>query len=143
MSVSAEQRKKGNHNTSGAASSTLLKVEKSTYDTAAVPLMLSVNRTFSWNRLCFGGDESLWTPEIRGGYVPQIGAKRAVTRNTLTATNQSFRASSANMADSYATVGAGMKIKIRDKFIFAVDYDYAFASKYQNHTLTAMYGVSF
>ena len=137
---------KGRNTATGANSNTLLRARKNTYDAAAIPLMVSLNRTFSWNRLCFGGERSLWTPEVRGGYVPQIGAKRASTRNTFVSganNGASFRARSTTMTDNYGTVGAGMKMKIRDKYIFAVDYDYAFSSKYQNHSLTAMYGVSF
>ena len=134
---------KGRNTGTGANSTTTLRVAKNNYSTLAVPIMVSMNKTFSWNRLCFGGERSLWTPEIRGGYVPQFGAERAVTENTLVTQGVDFRSKSAKMGRGYGTVGAGMKMKIRDKYIFAVEYDFAFASKYQNHSVTAMYGVSF
>ena len=131
-------------NTGGGASTSLLRVDKSKYSSAAMPIMISMNKTFSSGFLCLGGYESLWTPEVRGGYVPQFGAKRITTTNTITgSTYPSFSARSTSMNAGYGTVGAGLKIKIRDKYIFGVDYDFAFSSKYQNHSLTAMYGVSF
>lgn len=123
-----------------------LRVDKNSYDSVAVPIMVSLNKTFSANFLTFGGSESLWTPEVRAGYVPQFGSKRARADVAFVggpAAGEKFSSLSTSMTDDYGTVGAGVKIKIRDKYIFALDYDYSFASKYTNHSLTAMYGVSF
>ncbi len=65
--------------------------------------------------------KSLWTPEIRGGYVPVVGDKRASIDNvnsyTGTAPDVTFRNKSNAFTGSYATVGAGLKIKLADKFI--------------------------
>ena len=133
--------------TNGGGNNDRLGVDKNTYTKIAVPIMVSANKTFSSSRfLCFGGKPSLWTPEVRGGYVPQFGSKRARADVAfLDGANAGarFSSKSTSMADDYGTVGAGVKIKLRDKYIFAVDYDYSFASEYQNHTVTAMYGVSF
>ena len=129
----------------GDVSNTVLAIGKSNYSNVAVPVMVSMNKTFSSGFLAFGGHDSLWTPEVRGGYVPQFGTKRADVRSTMYKQpgQNTFTAKSSKIADSYGTVGAGLKIKLRDKYIFGVDYDYSFASKYSNHSLTAMYGVSF
>lgn len=112
-------------------------VESSRYSTIRTPVAVTVNRTFSSNFLSFGGYQSLWTPEFRAAWTPQFGATHA-TRSAPAMSVNSYPRSS-----SYGTVGAGLKIKLRGKYIFGVDYDYTFANNYRNHTLTGTYGVSF
>ncbi len=107
------------------------------YTNVALPFMVAVNKTFASNFLAFRGAPSLWTPEVRAGWTPQFGAKRAAAKFSDVFSDSSERAS------SYGTLGAGMKVKLADKYIFAVDYDYTFANRYSNHSVTAMYGVSF
>ena len=128
---------------SNQAAAPLLRADSSSYSTLAVPIMVSANKTFSSCFLAFGGHNSLWTPEVRGGYVPQFGSKRADVDMQVIGTNNKYNAKSAKFTGSYGTAGAGMKLKLRDKYIFAVDYDFIFGSNYTNHSLTAMYGVSF
>jgi outer membrane autotransporter protein len=124
-----------------------LAVDKNRHSSLQTPIMVSVNKTFSANFLTFGGTCSLWTPEIRAGYVPQFGAKRASADYSFIdpamSTLGSFTAKSTKLGGSYGTVGAGLKIKLKDKFIFAVDYDYTFGQKYDKHVVTGTYGVSF
>lgn len=120
-----------------------MRVDKSSYDNLAMPIMVSANKTFASNFLTFKGAPALWTPEVRGGWVPQFGADKARARVDLAGGTSSYRTTSSTLADSYGTVGAGLKMKLADKYIFAVEYDYSFASKYSNHSVTAMYGVSF
>jgi outer membrane autotransporter protein len=120
-----------------------LQGDKSNYSNLALPLMVSVNKTFGSDFLAFRGARSLWTPEIRGGYVPVVGKKRADVNFNAPAIPAAVNTESAKFAGSYGTVGAGMKIKLADRYIFEVDYDYTFGKKYSNHSFTGMYGVSF
>lgn len=104
---------------------------------AQTPITVALNKTFSADFLKFKGFCSMWTPEVRGGWVPQFGDKRtSVKLGGITA-------KSATIGDSYGFVGGGMKIKLADRFIFGVDYNYSFRDKYTNHTVTGTYGVSF
>ncbi len=135
--------------TGGPPNSTLLSVGKTNYNNLAMPITVSVNRTFATDFLAFGGYQALWTPEVRGGWVPQFGPKKSSV-NALPdwpgvggRPYAPFVSKSTPLADSYGTVGAGLKIKLRGKYVFAVDYDYSWANKYQNHTLTGTYGVCF
>ena len=122
---------------------TRLQWGKTNYHNVAVPAMVSLNKTYCMNFLNIGGVPSLWTPEIRGGYVAQFGAKRTgVKFHAPKLGPEQWKARSAEIG-GYGTVGAGLKIKIKDKFIFGVDYNYSFASKYNNHSITGTYGVSF
>lgn len=130
----------------------LIANDKSNFTSVAMPLMLSLNKTYSSSFLAFGGYNSLWTPEIRGGYVQQFGARHATVDISRASTqfaqvppqqNYSYTAESTRFNRSYSTVGAGLKIKLRDKYIFNIDYDYSVASKWNHHSLTAMYGASF
>ncbi len=129
---------------SGPTPAARLSGDKSNYSNLALPLMVSVNKTFGSDFLAFQGARSLWTPELRAGYVPVVGRKRADVdfRNNATPAAV-FNTESAKFAGSYGTVGAGMKIKLADRYIFEVDYDYTFGKKYSNHSFTGMYGVSF
>lgn len=122
-----------------------LRIDKSSYTSVAMPLMVSANKTFASCFLAFGGYESLWTPEVRAGFVPQFGSKRADVDATFVGVGGTpgINVQSTRFNKSYGTVGTGLKIKLRDKYIFGVDYDYSFASKWNHHSLTAMYGVSF
>ncbi len=119
----------------------------SSYTNVALPVMVAVNKTFASNFLAFKGAPSLWTPEARAGWAPQFGSKNAATTLGSDFDRTGFlreqTTSSNPRASSYGTVGAGLKMKLADKYIFAVDYDYTFVSDYSNHSLTAMYGVSF
>lgn len=128
-------------------STSLLAIGKSNFTSVAVPMMVSINKTYSSSFLGFKGFNSLWTPEVRGGYVQQFGSKYATTdiatTNREPASSYSFTAESTRFNRSYGSVGAGVKVKLADKFIFNIDYDYSFASKWNHHSLTAMYGVSF
>lgn len=127
-------------------SSVLLSTDKSSYTSVQMPVMVSVNKTFSSCFLAFGGHNSLWTPEVRGGYVPQFGSRHASVDVGFAnggANLPGFTSESTRFNRSYGTVGAGLKIKLRDKYIFGVDYDYSFAKKWNHHSFTAMYGVSF
>ncbi|MCD7898295.1 MAG: autotransporter outer membrane beta-barrel domain-containing protein [Planctomycetaceae bacterium] len=124
-----------------------LHVGKSTYANVQVPVMVAVNRTYASSFLRSGGHCSLWTPEIRAGYVPQFGSKRAKAAMRLVDSaggpNIAYKAESAAIAESYGTAGAGLKIKLRDRFVLGLEYDVVFGKKYVNHSLTAMYGASF
>ncbi len=134
------------NNSTGAASGSLLSVGKTNYNNLALPITVSVNRTFATDFLAFGGYQALWTPEVRGGWVPQFGPKKSSVNaiyNWPDVNPTPFVSNSTPLADSYGTVGAGLKIKLRGKYVFAVDYDYSWAGKYSNHTLTGTYGVCF
>lgn len=133
----------GKINEYGSAASLL--VDKSDHTSLQVPITVAVNKTFSSNFLTFDEKCSMWTPEVRVGYVPQLGAKRAHVDYQFTPGGPAgtFRANSTKLGGSYGFVGTGLKIKLKDKFIFAVDYDYTFGKKYGNHTVTGTYGVSF
>ncbi len=136
--------------TNPPASRSRLSIDKTNYNNLALPITVSVNRTFATDFLAFGGHQALWTPEVRGGWVPQFGPKKSSV-NTIhnRASNDfgppvaPFVSNSTPLAGSYGTVGAGLKIKLRGKYVFAVDYDYSWANKYQNHTLTGTYGQCF
>lgn len=123
-----------------------LRVDSKTYNTAQLPVMIAANKTFSCGFLAFGGVNSLWTPEVRGGWVPEFGQKQPeVNAFHYDIANRETRFSSKaiDRGNSYGVVGAGLKIQLKDKFIFAVDYDYRFGKKYSSHILTGTYGVSF
>ncbi len=123
----------------------LLRVHGSNYNSLQMPIMVSANKTFTSNFLKFGGMCSLWTPEIRAGWIPQFGASRTSVNANFQdpAIPNGFTSNSTDIGSSYGVVGAGLKIKLKDKFVFAIDYNYTFASKYDNHTLTGTYGVCF
>ncbi|MCC8190207.1 MAG: autotransporter outer membrane beta-barrel domain-containing protein [Planctomycetes bacterium] len=123
-------------------STTTLRTNASTYHNLQMPVTVSVNKTYCANFLSFRGTPSLWTPEVRGGFVPQFGPKRTGVRTRLASGGDSWKVRSTEIGN-YGTVGAGLKIKLADKYIFAVDYNYAFAKKYNNHMVTGTYGVSF
>ena len=135
-------RMSGVNERSNTAGVELLSTGRSNYSSLAVPLMVTANKTFSSGFLAFGGFNSLWTPEVRAGYVPRFGDTRAEV-DMATNGGINYKAQSSKLSGSYGTVGGGLKIKLRNKYIFGVDYDYLFGSKYSNHSLTAMYGVSF
>lgn len=123
-----------------------LQVAGDNYNSFQTPITVSINKTFQSNFLAFGGICSLWTPEVRGGYIPQFGTKRSeVTAINYDVAPQpfGFTSQSAKQTGSYGTVGGGMKIQIKDRFIFGLDYDYRFGSKYDSHVITGTYGVSF
>ena len=129
----------------GPTNATLLRVRDSSYDALRLPIMVSANKTFTSNFLKFGGVCSLWTPEVRAGWVPQFGARRAEVGANFNypGTNVNFKSNSADRGTSYGTIGAGVKLKLKDKYIFALDYDLNYRSKNTQHVLTAAYGVSF
>lgn len=144
MGASTEEGMDGTLHTAGG----LMSVEKSDFTSVAMPMMISLNKTYRSGFLRFKGNDSLWTPEVRGGYVQQFGSKYATADvkyiNTGLGNNApSFTAESAEFNKSYGTVGAGVKIKLADKFIFNIDYDFSFASNWKHHSLMGMYGVSF
>lgn len=129
---------------SGANAVSALRGDKSNYSNLAMPLKVSVSKTFGSNFMAFRGVQSLWTPEVRAGYVPVVGKKRADIdfRDTGVPTI-SWNTTSAKFAGSYGTVGSSLKVKLADKCIFEVAYDYTFGKKYSVHSVTGMYGVSF
>ena len=130
----------------GNASGTALRVDKAHHHSLLMPITVSVNRTFTSNFLTFGGKCSLWTPEVRAGWIPQFGSKRTGVDYRLASapsTSPAVSARSNKLGSSYGTAGAGLKIKLSDKYIFAIDYDYTFSGKYNNHSITGTYGVSF
>jgi outer membrane autotransporter barrel domain len=134
------------NNTTESGSRGNLQVAGDSYNSFQTPITVAVNKTFQSNFLAFGGVCSLWTPEVRGGYVPQFGSKRSdVSAIVYNVDPQPFaiNSQSAKQTGSYGTVGAGMKIQIKDKFIFGLDYDYRFGSKYDSHVITGTYGVCF
>lgn len=140
MSGGKERGKWGTPNESPA----LLSIDKSNFTSVAMPIMVSANKTFSSSFLAFKGNDSLWTPEVRGGIVPQFGSKHAKVDTRFNNSNSpTFTAESTRFNRTYGTVGAGLKIKLANKYIFGVDYDYSFSSKWNHHSLTGMYGVSF
>ncbi len=121
-------------------------IDKANHNFVQMPLIVSANRTFSAEFLKFGGFCSLWTPEIRVGYIPQFGSKRTDVQTNFDnfgAGRVNFQSKSTDIGRNHGLVGGGLKLKLRDRVILAVDYNYQFAKKYDNHTLTATYGVSF
>lgn len=112
---------------------------RSVLDAVQAPLTIAANKTFASDFLALGGFRSLWTPEARAGWVAQFGDRRA----SVASANGLDRRDSLSMGGSYGVVGAGVKVKLRDKYIFAVDYDFRFQDKYTSHLLTASYGMSF
>ncbi len=135
-----------NNTTESGTARNRLQVEGDSYNSFQAPITVAINKTFQSNFLAFGGVCSLWTPEIRGGYIPQFGTKRSEVKAMVYNVADrpfSINSQSAKQTGSYGTVGAGMKIQIKDKFIFGIDYDYRFGSKYDSHVITGTYGVSF
>ncbi|MCD8138614.1 MAG: autotransporter outer membrane beta-barrel domain-containing protein [Planctomycetaceae bacterium] len=128
---------------SGASAAETLRSGRSTYNNFSIPVMVSASKTFSSNFMTFRGAPSLWTPEIRGGYVGVVGDKRPEVDFRNDDKNLNFKTKGAKFTGSYGTVGAGLKVKFADKYIFAVDYDFTAGDKYRNHSITGMYGVSF
>ncbi len=120
-----------------------LRSDESSYSNLALPIMVSINRTFGSDFLTFKGARSLWTPEVRAGYVPVIGRSRADIDFQTVDNMDNYKTKSAMFNGSYGTVGSALKVKLADKFIFEVSYDYTFGKKYGNHSVTGMYGVSF
>ena len=122
-----------------------LNADDSTFASLAVPIAVSINKTFEADFLTFKGARSLWTPEMHAGWTPQFGQSNATAKlgNDALTGGRTLSTRSNTLADSYGTIGAGLKIKLADKFIFGVEYDYMFAGDYDNHSLTGMYGVSF
>ncbi len=126
-----------------------LRGHNSSYTSVSAPVAVSINKTICSDFLTFKGAQSLWTPELRAGWTPQFGRKHAAAKLSnptgaiVPAANRTISTLSNPVARSHGTVGAGLKIKLADKFIFAVDYDYTFAKGYSNHSVTGMYGVSF
>ncbi len=116
---------------------------KSNYSNLAMPIMVSINRTFGSDFMTFKGARSLWTPEVRAGYVPVIGKSRADIDFHTIDNRDDYRTKSARFNGSYGTVGSSLKVKLADKFIFEMAYDYTFGKQYGNHSVTGMYGVSF
>ncbi len=117
--------------------------DKSNYSNLAMPIMVSINRTFGSDILTFKNARSLWTPEVRAGYVPVVGRSRAHVDFTTVDNHDSFKTESAKFTGSYGTVGSSLKVKLADKFVFEVAYDFTFGKRYKNHSITGMYGVSF
>ncbi|MCD8352131.1 MAG: autotransporter outer membrane beta-barrel domain-containing protein [Planctomycetaceae bacterium] len=120
-----------------------LRSGKSSYSNLAMPIMVSVNRTFGADFMSFKGARSLWTPEVRAGYVPVVGRSRADIDFHSANNLDYFTTKSAKFTGSYGTAGAGLKVKFADRYIFEIDYNYTIGKKYQNHSFTGMYGVSF
>ncbi|MCD7896009.1 MAG: hypothetical protein LUG50_04965, partial [Planctomycetaceae bacterium] len=54
-----------------------------------------------------------------------------------------FKPKSAQFTGSYGTIGSGLKVKLADKFMFEAAYDFTFGAKYQNHSVTGVFGVCF
>lgn len=134
----------GSFTETGAAPAGLWSMDKARHHSLRTPIMVSLNKSYStYGFLSFGGKPSLWTPEVRAGYIPQFGAKRTGVSGINSYMTESFTANSSEIGGSYGTVGAGLKIKLRDRFIFAVDYDFTFGAKYTNHVISGTYGVSF
>ncbi len=120
-----------------------LRSGRSSYSNLAMPIMVSMNRTFGSDFMRFKSARSLWTPEIRAGYVPVVGTSRADVDFRTVNNAYAFRTESAKFTGSYGTVGSSLKVKLADKFIFEVAYDFTFGKRYNNHSITGMYGVSF
>ncbi len=116
---------------------------RTSYSNLAMPIMVSMNRTFGSDFLTCKNARSLWTPEVRAGYVPVIGRSRAQIDFTTVDYSDSYKTNSAKFNGSYGTVGSSLKVKLADRFIFEVAYDYTFGKRYNNHSITGMYGVSF
>ncbi len=129
----------------GVVDRSRLRVHGSSYNVLQMPILVSANKTFASNFLEFGGMRSLWTPEIRAGWIPQFGPSRTSVNANFQdpSVGGGFTSKSTDIGSSYGVAGAGLKIKLKDKFVFAVDYNYTFAGKYDNHTFTGTYGVCF
>jgi hypothetical protein len=116
-------------------------LKKTTGNSFQTPIHVALNKTFQSDILSFGGKPSWWTPEIRTGLVPQFGSGRVAGK--VVGDNGTIHEYKSAEYESYGTIGAGVKIKLRDKYIFAVDYDYRFGRDYNSHLVTGTYGVSF
>ncbi|MCC8180152.1 MAG: autotransporter outer membrane beta-barrel domain-containing protein [Planctomycetes bacterium] len=125
----------------GSPVNSTIQMRGSSFDAWQVPIMVSAYRTFTSDFLAFKGYRSLWTPEIKAGYIPQFGKNRATVDAEISGVRA--RADSADIGKAIGLVGAGLKLKLADKYIFNIEYNYKFASKYTNHTIYAMYGVNF
>ncbi|MDR1519474.1 MAG: autotransporter outer membrane beta-barrel domain-containing protein [Planctomycetota bacterium] len=125
----------GSYNEGGAGGQA---VKAASHDFAQIPLGVAINKTFSSDFLNYAGNPSLWTPEIRAAFTPQIGSQRI--RNEYWS-GQDFTAG--NAGRYLASAGAGLKVQINDRFILGVDYDCRLAKKYRSHVITGTYGISF
>ncbi len=126
----------------------LLGVDAASYNALQMPIKVALTHTFSSDFLTFGGVRSLWSPELRAGWVPEFGAKHASVAAVnyapaIPGRNHLADANSSPRLTSYGTVGAGLKIQLRDKYIFGVDYDFSFGNDYRQHVVTGTYGVCF
>lgn len=135
--------------TEKGAGTSRMHVNGSDYNSAQMPITIAASRTFRLDFLSFGGVCSLWTPEVRGGWVPQFGSDQsdvtAISYIPVGGVVQQYagKYNSTDIGSSYGTVGAGLKIQLANRFIFGVDYDYRFGDKYSSHILTGTYGMSF
>ncbi len=120
-----------------------LRSSETGYSNLAMPIMVSVNRTFGSDFLTFNGARSQWTPEVRAGYVPVIGRDHASIDFHSANNLDYFKTKSAKFTGSYGTIGSSLKVKLADKFMFEAAYDFTLGTKYQNHSVTGTFGVSF
>ena len=125
-----------------------LTIDSADYHSVQTPVTLAINKTFASDFLNLGGIASLWTPEVRAGWIPQFGSKHAsvnaTTYDVETHTPYSFVSQSAAIGGvSHGTVGAGLKIQIKDRFTLGIDYDYRFGKDYRSHVLAGTCGISF
>lgn len=115
---------------------------RSHFNSLQAPVRVSLNRTFESGLFSFCGGPSLWTPEIRAGYVQQIGKTRAKTSLQEIGDQLVLKSESVKIG-SYGTIGAGINVNLANRFDLAVDYDFQLGSKYKMHVLTGTIGMSF
>ena len=127
----------------GKTSSNRLFIDSADYHSLQTPVTLAVNKTFASDFLNFGGIASLWTPEVRVGWVPQFGSRHASV-NVDAGDGLTFTSKSAKLGGtSNETVGVGLKVQINDRFTFGIDYDYSSGKDYSSDLLTGTFEISF
>ncbi|MCC8181062.1 MAG: autotransporter outer membrane beta-barrel domain-containing protein [Planctomycetes bacterium] len=131
------------HSHSIAYRTNSLRSGESSYSNIALPIMVSMDRTFGSDFLTWNGARSLWTPEVRAGYVPVVGRSRADIDFRTVDNSDNYRTESAKFNGSYGTVGTAVKVKLADKFLFEVSYDYTFGKRYGNHSVNGAFGIGF
>jgi outer membrane autotransporter barrel domain len=121
----------------------VLFIDSADYHSLQTPVTLAVNKTFASDFLSFGGIASLWTPEVRVGWVPQFGSRHASV-NVNADDVVTFTSKSAKLGGtSSETVGAGLKMQLGEMVTFGIDYDYSSGEDYDSHLLTGKFEISF
>ncbi len=103
-----------------------------------MPLMLKVNHTF-------GSGNTLWTPEIRGGWIPRFGSDTAdfMLTSVENSIPEYYSVKSSSLGHSRGVIGAGITGQFAGRHSLGVNYDFSFGKKRTQHLLSLDYGLSF